>query len=672
MQYLLGSKSRTLLKLVFSIFLLHLILRLAFFYSFKHTGGDYDFHELLQAFYLGLKFDMRVSLVLALPLALLAWLLPPNRKGFSRKFWLLFYTGVLTLYLLGYYFDFGYYSYLQFRINGTIKKFLFNPLISIEMVSESYPVGWLLFSLLVMSLLFFQYLRKFVFASQIERGPQLSRKQKIITTFFLFLVYTAGLHAKFSQYPLRWSEAFFSNNNFIAAMSLNPWHYFIDTYKANTSSYDLEKTKEHYQEVAKYLGVQDLDPEKLNFKRPVRLTPLIQTQPNIVVIVMESLASYKTSLQIPDLDTTPHVRSLAKNGYYFSQFYVPSEGTARSMFTFVTGIPDVTSYRTSSRNPLIVNQNTLINAFKNYEKYYFLGGSANWGEIRGIISHNIKDVHVIEEGMYDSPRTDVWGISDYHLMKETVKKLSQRNSAQPFFAIIQTAGFHRPYTIPEDHGSFEAQELSEEQVQKYGFVSNDEYNALRFSDFALGHFFELIKDNPQFQNTLFVIFGDHGLPDNQAQHLPKGIARYKLERFHVPFILYAPDLIVQPKTFDKVATEPDVLPTLVGLTGHPYTNTTMGRNLLAPEFDSSRYALHFVYYTDPKRIGLIGEKYYLLGDSQNGLQGIYEYKSDHPDKNLKDELPEDFQRLSRLTQGLYETSKYMLYHNPNLETEDPR
>ena len=131
-------------------------------------------------------------------------------------------------------------------------------------------------------------------------------------------------------------------------------------------------------------------------------------------------------------------------------------------------MPDIELNKTSSRNPLVVRQHTIINAFKGYDKYYFLGGSANWGEIRGLLLHNIPGLHVFEEGSYSSPRVDVWGISDLNLFEEANKVL-RKKKGKPFFAIIQTSGNHKPYTIPDDNRGFKVLAADEDEVVKYGF-----------------------------------------------------------------------------------------------------------------------------------------------------------------------------------------------------------
>src|SRR5207253_9300511 len=101
-----------------------------------------------------------------------------------------------------------------------------------------------------------------------------------------------------------------------------------------------------------------------------------------------------------------------------THFFVPEVPTPRSVFGMLTGIPDVNGATTASRNPLVVNQHTLVNALEGYEKYYFLGGSANWGNIRGLFTHNIPGLHVFEEGDYDAPQADGWGVSDVVLFEK--------------------------------------------------------------------------------------------------------------------------------------------------------------------------------------------------------------------------------------------------------------
>ena len=665
----LGGRGRLLLLLCLSFLVPFTLMRLGFLWFFR--SGETPASDLVQAFYLGLKFDIRVILVFLIVPAL-GMLLPPlnpQKKPMAATLWAawcaLCFFGAAFFYAA----DFAYYSYLGLRLNATILHFLENPVISAQMVWQTYPVITILLVLLAATAIFSWWAKR-LFSSEAGK-PLVTPGNRVLPGwvswckgFAVCFLILAGLYGKISAYPLRWSEAYFSTNTFVASLGMNPIHYFFDTLDDRQPPFDREKVKKYYPIVADYLGVENKDPDKLNFDRWLEPASKLPQTTNVVLIVMESFASHKVGVQGHPLDPTPYFDKMANQGKLFSRFFVPSEGTARSIFGMITGIPDVNPKRTSSRNPLIVDQHTVINAFNAHQKFYFIGGSANWGNIRGVIAHNIPDMKIVEEGMFKSARTDVWGISDFHLFEEAHQQLSELPKHQPFFTVIQTAGFHRPYTIPKARGEFQETTLNSEELEKYGFVSNAEYNSLRFSDYSLGHFMELAEKSPYYQNTLFVVIGDHGLPDLEAAHLSKGYQHHHLTRFQVPLLFFHPQWKDQPEVLDKFSTEPDVLVSIASLTGHKTLVRTFGRDLWNPKFDGNRLAFHYVYYRSPPQIALMDERHYLVADP-NAIQGLYDYTSDSPGISQADQHPEKTKAMSELTFGLYETAKYLLHHNPN-------
>src|SRR6202012_5728508 len=103
---------------------------------------------------------------------------------------------------------------------------------------------------------------------------------------------------------------------------------------------------------------------------------------------------------------------------------------------------------------------------------------------------------------YSAPKVDVWGISDKNLFLEANKVFRQQQ--QPFFAIIQTADNHRPYTIPEeDRAAFHSVTASKDSLEKYGFASNEEMNAFRYTDFGYRTFIAAASREKYFGNTIF-------------------------------------------------------------------------------------------------------------------------------------------------------------------------
>jgi len=378
--------------------------------------------------------------------------------------------------------------------------------------------------------------------------------------------------------------------------------------------------------------------------------------------VLESFASYKTSLSNNPLKSTPNIEKLANEGYFFKNFFTPSTGTARSVWTFVTGLPDIEKNKTSSRNPLIVDQHTIINAFDEHKKLYFLGGSASWANIRGLLSSNIPDLELFEEGSYDSPDVDVWGISDLSLFREANDVL--KNTTQPFFAIIQTSGNHRPYTIPDDNEGFDiwTEEDLEVEVTNYGFQSLDELNSFRFMDHSLGHFLKIAEQEDYFDNTLFVFFGDHGIHAPTGDHIPAYEAQLKLQGLRVPLVFYSKSLINSPRVFDTIASEVDVMPTVASLTGTSYLNTTLGRDLTDTQFDEERYAFTIEHGSN-RTIGLLSEDYYLMMQPGGTKPRLHDLNSINPRANVASKNQELTDSLSSKLTHIWNTIRYMRENN---------
>ncbi|MBE9567261.1 MAG: sulfatase-like hydrolase/transferase, partial [Proteobacteria bacterium] len=548
----------TVVLLVFLV--IQSALRFIFLVKFNNPADPLSSSDLTRAFYLGMKFDLQASLGTLLPVLLLGWIKPlhPIYSRFGKRLWATYVSiAFIAMYLI-YITDAGHYAYLQQRLNATALRFLENPFISAEMVWETYPVilGGFIFAMVAAATIFiFLKLTSLIDDRDTTRlyWKQKRWYKKTGLVLFTIIIVFSGLFAKISWYPLRWSDAFFSTHAFSSQLASNPIIYFSNTMKNVAETYDIEAARQAYPEMIDYLGIQNPDSETLNYKRFYHFDATDKPASNVIVVILESFASYKTSLSGNPLNPTPNIKKLADDGYYFKNFFTPSTGTARSVWAFTTGLPDIEKNKTSSRNPLIVDQHTIINAFKNHKKFYFLGGSASWANIRGMLSSNIPDLQLYEEGSYGSEVIDVWGISDLSLFREANDVL--KSTDQPFFAIIQTSGNHRPYTIPDDNEGFvqwaEA-DLSSE-VTDYGFASLEELNSFRFMDHSIGHFIERAKKEPYFDNTLFVFFGDHGIHAPAGKHSPAYETQLNIQGLRVPLVLYGKSIISDPEVFDTIA-----------------------------------------------------------------------------------------------------------------------
>jgi len=473
----------------------------------------------------------------------------------------------------------------------------------------------------------------------------------VATVSVALILYGFGIYGKWSRYPLRWSEAYFSPIPFVSALALNPVLFLFDTLEYKTVSFDEEAVRKHYDLVADLLGVDNPDPATLNFSRYVRPREKLPGRPNVVLILLESFAGFKVGVLGNALDPTPHFDAIARKSFFFTNFFVTRPPTARAIFTVMFGIPDINTPHSASRNPLIVRQHTLVNALEGYKHMYCLGGSATWGNIRAMLAHNIAGMEIYEEGNFSDSPDDVLGISDLHLLEEANRVL--RVQDKPFFALIQTAGNHRPYTIPKDKRDFEEVEVDDATLKENGFDSLKAYNGMRFLDYSLGHFFRLASKEDYFKRTIFCLYADHGTV--ATRQIPWD--KLTLTMHHVPFAIYAPGYFHEGRTIDITASLVDTLPTLFGLIGIPYLNKTLGRDLLVARPKDKHFA-----FIDSVYRGLLNDEFFLLIDPR-GVQRLYQYRSDSPLEDVREQHAERAAEMARLCQAIGETSKYLLYHN---------
>ncbi|SDB26312.1 LTA synthase family protein [Pseudomonas sp. NFACC13-1] len=652
------------------VFVLLAALRLVFVLVF--SGLALNTPALLETLGIGLRFDLRLTVLILLPLAVLAWLPRWNLTTLPILRWLARGYLLIALAVVGlvYIIDFGHYAYLGVRINATVLRYLQDAQISQQMLWETYPVLWIASGWLTAVALWVWALLR------LERLT-LDQERKTISKWALVPVSVMGVVAVLlallgrvanlnleNPVPLRWSDAFFSGNNQVAAVGLNPVLFLYDTLKVGQAQFDEAQVREHYPQIAQYLGVDQPDAQRLDFIReqgvqPYRLAG--ERPPNVIFVMLESLGTSAVGAYGNPLDPTPNLDRLAKQSWFFKHFYVPVTGTAKTVWASITGVPDVTRQETATRNPLITRQHTLINAFEGYQKFYMIGGNAGWANINALIRQSIDGVQLFEESHWRSPRVDVWGISDLDLFKESDRLLRAVPKDQPFFAYLQTSGNHRPFTIPEQNDGFQVKDVTLEQVQAAGSRSVEQYNAVRLLDYNIGRLMEIAKAGGYYDNSIFVFFGDHNTRISQIPHMAPAFEQLGLESNNVPLLIHAPGL--QPRVIEEAVGLVDLLPTVAGMAGIPFRNGALGRDIQQPAPEGERVVPLVLREGTFPIIGGVTKDFLLQMQHDGSSPTLHDLASPTPRDDVAAQHPEEFRRLNGLTRGLHETARLMLYRN---------
>src|SRR5690606_13728663 len=219
-----------------------------------------------------------------------------------------------------------------------------------------------------------------------------------LLTIYCLLGRTTDIHIQ-NPVPLRWSDAFFSGNQAVGALGLNPVLFLYDTTGVKADDFNLALVQQYYPLMVSYLGVQNPDPSHPHYDRFIEPQPhrlQYERTPNVVFIMLESLGASRVGYLGTELMPTPHLDRLSSESWMFKNFYVPVAGTAKTVWASITGIPDVTKEESATRNPLIARQRLVLNELQDHNKLYFIGGSAGWANMSSLINQSLNGVQLLQ------------------------------------------------------------------------------------------------------------------------------------------------------------------------------------------------------------------------------------------------------------------------------------
>ena len=303
---------------------------------------------------------------------------------------------------------------------------------------------------------------------------------------------------------------------------------------------------------------------------------------NVVLITVESLsADFLTRYGSAD-GITPNLDTLLGKSLVFDNLFATGNRTVRGLEAVTLCIPP-SSGESLVKRPDCSGFFPTGQVFRDngYRRVFIYGGDSyfdNMGTFFGSCGYDIWDKKAYDKDSIAF--ANIWGTSDEDSYREAMG-LFDRSHAEgtPFFAHIMTISNHRPYTYPEGRIEYDGNPMSRRAAVKY-------------TDWAIGHFLAEASLKPWFPETVFVITADHCASSAGKTSLP-------LECYHIPALIYSPGFI-EPAVVDKVCSQIDLIPTLLSLMHFSYEAPFYGRNVLDPDFRERAFMATYQdlgYYT---------------------------------------------------------------------------
>ncbi|HVE61556.1 MAG TPA: hypothetical protein VNA26_07040, partial [Chitinophagaceae bacterium] len=309
-----------MINLLIIYLLLFTAFRLATLILFKPEGEQ--FIDVLPSLVLGLRFDLRWISLLLLPIVVMS-LMPDYSPFYSErnKKWWTWYLALVTFIVVFFFAaDFGCFSYNNTRLNASALNFAEDPVTSVLMLWESYPLIWFLIALFaaVMLLKWIFRLTHFYIISKTEgRGIRYQRKWFVLATLTLGLMVYGSINSQ----PLKWINAFVLQDSFRSYLALNPMQNFFTTLKFRKPAQNETKAKHYFPVMQQWMN---LPKENLSYTRTFGVKEnALKTKPNVVLVLCESFSMYKSSMSGNPLNTTPYFQSLTNDGVFFNKCFSP-------------------------------------------------------------------------------------------------------------------------------------------------------------------------------------------------------------------------------------------------------------------------------------------------------------------------------------------------------------
>ena len=697
------------IKIILLFFLVQQVFRfiMLFYFSADSSALFRNQYALLDCLFYGARFDLRWSLMFSMPCLALFWqdYLFPKKYSYSNKSILFFYTFLFSAIFLLFLADFGTYGYTERRLSYESMHILKSPFTALSIVIESYPIVWIASVWICFSSFLYFTLKKLVFTDKDllrrfstyfnRNTPSLRGVRRRVLYSMLFLgVLFFGIIGTNVKQPFSSYRGYSLKDPFFSSMGFNTFQYLLDTKIKEKTIFFLSDFFRVFTGLQDHLKLQAPDPKALQgggpgkavdlarilnlFKRPIRETPYLDPNSNIVFIFLESYSDYKT-LKNP-LNPTPFLKELIqrRNSIFFKNFYasVHSPSSIHGVFSTVMGMPSsiIPAYSLPS----------LLNFFKKHEKYFFLSHDFTWVGY-GLMLKNIDNIHLLGQKHYKYPAVNTWGISDFHLYKEVHRILEERHGTgkssqdKPFLAFLEGASHHIPYTIPKEDLGFTPIHIDKKTLKKNGFSSTEAFNSLRFADYSLRIFFEDFKKRKDYNKTVFVLFGDHGTSLRDSKNAPDWMKYHYLSHSKVPLVIYSPQFrFKKQKTIEEMTSSVDIMPIMLGMMGIPAENTMLGRNVLHPSYKDSDY----VFIPRSRSARLIDQEFLLkintgnwnrdkyvnnldaALDPEDKLAELYRYKTKDYDKDIKHLYPKKAKEMIQKALALWQSAIYMVKERP--------
>jgi len=306
------------------------------------------------------------------------------------------------------------------------------------------------------------------------------------------------------------------------------------------------------------------------------------TAPNVVIIIVEGLGRAFTNDGAYLGNFTPFLTKLSEESLYWKNFLSHSGRTFTVLPSLLGSLPFAENGFLSMGSKM-PEQLSLLNILKHngYNTSFYYGGDANFDNMAMYLTKNnideLNDEKTFPQGYKKLPMNNgfSWGYNDKELFRYFLNS-REEDTEKPQLSVLLTVTTHSPFLINEPE---KYNELFEQRMELLKFNEEEknvhrnykhQYQSILYADDALNYFFAEYKKRADYNNTIFLITGDHRIPEIPMIN--------KIDRYHVPLIVFSP-LLKRTAEISSISTQNNIAPSILS-----YLKTN--HNIKLPEYTS--------------------------------------------------------------------------------------
>ncbi|MBL6649352.1 MAG: sulfatase-like hydrolase/transferase [Flavobacteriaceae bacterium] len=597
---------RVLILRISIAYIFYFFARVLFYFYNSNMIIIESVQEFFYLCYIGLTFDTSAILYSNI-LFILISLIPfrnYSSESFQKNMMILYFTTNLITYSTNF-FDFIYYRFSQSRLTTRVFDILENETNKMSLAGSFIYNYWHVFIFFfVMVFLWINLYKKINLKKYTLKYSFKFISFSILTSLIIIFLCVVGMRGGLgnSTRPINMVDAHrFVKKGIHADFVLNSPFCFIRTFNKN-----------HFN---KKFFMEESEVDKI--LNPVRkVNDSIYSKPNVMILVMESfgreyIGAFNKSRKIENyVSYTPFLDSLSNHSLIFTNAFANGRQSIEALPSILASVP---SFKVPFTSSPYSNQEiqSLVSVFKNkgYSTSFFHGapnGSMGFLGLSNILGF---DNYYGKNEFNDNSQYDgYWGIWDEPFLKYVKNETDKLE--EPFFSTFFSLSSHEPFYVPEKYkGVFPMGDVQMHQV-------------IGYSDNALKLFFDSAKNEPWFENTLFIITADH---TNQFWY---PFYSTPINRFAIPILFYHPNGSFKGVN-NELTHQMDIFPSIVDLVGYEKPINSWGRSLFSNS--GKPFSIHFsgtVYH-------FITDKYILVFDGDSVI-GIYDKEDEWLSNNLKE------------------------------------